>query len=240
MVGVIVIIFVMLIVNAFLINAILNVSSRVNDKVNKHFLFKVSSIIPPGDEKRRKASDDDDSNTKEVIVEKVSVYSDDFKEERAVYKTNDFIEDYKDVKERMSFDPNDVIKDIIEENAKKANKAGAEAIDLVKTLDLETVYSLNTLAPNIQKAVLKSAITPIQNKLLDSYVASNHGMFDVIGFYEYINAIAKQEDPIFYVKTGSQQDYYDDLAGNIITIHDPSITEGIKVVHKNKVYDYSI
>ena len=89
--------------------------------------------------------------------------------------------------------------------------------------------------------ILRDVFDSSQNELLDNYLKTlGNRKFDITTFFNYVKEQAKLIDENFYVKTGSQDESFHDLGDNVITVHDDNIVEGIKVVHKNKMYDYSI
>jgi hypothetical protein len=47
-------------------------------------------------------------------------------------------------------------------------------------------------------------------------------------------------DPTIYVIVGGEDENYDKLDDRIKTIFDDRVYKGIKIIYKNKLYDYSL
>jgi len=234
---IIAIILVMVVINAFLVYAIFNAAKRVNEKVNKYFLHNLTEIVPAS---KTIVKEVEPEVEKEIVYEQVPIYKINTEKEATIYRNLDFKDNYKSIKEKMSFNTSEIVKDVIEENNKQSDSLARVAIDLAKQFDTDTIFNLSTLSNRQQEEVLRKSFKKNQLSLLDNYVSSNNKTFSAVEFFEYVNRIAKQEDPTFYVKTGWADDYFDNISDNVVTIHDDSITEGVKIVHKDKVYDYSI
>ncbi|GEM_PF-5882643 len=234
---IIAIIVVMVVINAFMVYAILNAGKRVNEKVNKYFLNNISEIIP---QPKVQVKEVEPKVETKIVYEQIPVFKVDTEKEAAVYKNTNFRENYKNIKEKMTFNTEDVIKDVMDSNRKGTDSVARTAIELSKQFDVDLVFNLSTLSAVEQEDILRSSFTDAQKSFIDEYKKTSNVPFNVVGFYEYIKRIAKSEDPTFYVKTGWKEDYYDGLGSNVVTVHDDSITEGVKIVHKDKVYDYSI
>ena len=236
MAGIIAIVIVMVVINAFMVYAIIRSWERVSDKINKFFLDKTSDIM---DAKLESYEKEHFSNaSKEVVIKEKPVYVVPNKVDSTAYKNNEFKNDYKNLKEVMSFDKEEVLEKIISENDNETN--GTIATNLVKDIKFDVMFELNTLSPSEQEDALRSSFNEKQKHLLDEYIAQKIGAFNSIDFFDYVKQIARKEDPKFYVKTGWKNESFDNVSDKVVTVVDEEITEGIKVVHKDKLYDYSI
>lgn len=237
MVGIIAIVLVMFIINSFMVYAIIRCWERVNDKIKKFFLDKSSNFDIP-------IVNNEDSvcvknNTDKVVIKEKPVYVVATDNNASTYKNN-FKDDYKRIKEQMSFDKDEILNKVVDINIFESNNVSKAIVDLCNQFDFNTVYELSTLEPRLQEKVLKESLNDNQRYFLDEYLKNKIGEFNSIDFYDYIKQIAKKEDPNFYVKTGWKNDNFDDDEKKIVTIHDDEITEGIKILHKDKLYDYSV
>ena len=237
MAGIIAIVLVMFVINSFMVYAIIRCWERVNDKIRKYFLDKSSDFYVSGQmDENEYVAEGNKANT--VVVKEKPVYLVSPEVENPSYK-KDFKEEYKTIKQNMSFDKEEVLEKVVDDN-KADDKSGSTAIELCKALDFDTVYNLSTLEPDSQKAILRETFAEGQLTILNDYLSTINGEFNIIDFSDYVKRAAKKEDPNFYVKTGWKQDNFDDEDKKIVTIHDEEITEGIKIVHKDKLYDYSL
>lgn len=240
MAGIIAIIVVMIIINAFMVYATIGAWQRVNEKVNRFFLDRTSSFMFENQTIKQVPESKDEQPNETVIIKTQPVYVMPATVNNTVYKSKEFKDEYKNLKESMSFNKNEIISDVVENNDCELNSIGKTAINLKNTFTFDTIYKLSTLNSSQQLDVLRSSFSNEENQILNDYVSTHNNTFNAIEFFDYINQIAKSEDPTFYVKTGWKQDNFDELDDKVVTVHDEDITEGVKIVHKNKLYDYSV
>ena len=60
------------------------------------------------------------------------------------------------------------------------------------------------------------------------------------GFIDYLNELVDLNNPYILIYVGNKNENYDNLSKYIVTKYDAGIYKGIKIVYKNKVYDYSL
>ena len=240
MAGIIAIVVVMIIINAFMVYAIIGAWERVNEKISKFFLDRTSSFILKKETDVEKQDTNEVTTKETVIVKTQPIYIAPNNKSNTVYKSKEFKDDYKSLKEEMSFNKNEVISNVVQTSPKNISSYGKTAINLKESFSFETIYKLSTLESLKQEEILRNCFEYDENELLDKYLSTNKSQFSAIDFFDYVNQIAKAEDPIFYVKTGWKDDNFNNIDKKVVTVHDDDITEGVKIVHKNKLYDYSV
>lgn len=234
----IIILIVMVLVNLALVFAIIRLVKRTDENLQKFFLEKSSEIFP---EQKNKIIETNDAEESKEVIEKPEPQYIVNNIDKASYKNSEFKQNYKNVKEEMNFDKTDVILDVMY-SSEKQNDSQCEALRRInESFDFETIYELSTVTVDKQLDILNSVFDAKQKEFLENYLRSiGNKKFDIATFFNYVKEQAKLIDENFYIKTGSADDSFDDLGENVITVHDDNIVEGIKVVHKNKMYDYSI
>lgn len=232
------IVIVMFIINAFMVYAIVRTWERVGEKVEKYFLVKTANFVKTEGSRQEAKVEQTGFDSPEKAVETREIFLSDQSIDRSCYKNADFKEDYKAVKENMDFSKQDIIRDVI--SGEEESDETSAVVELVRDFDFETIYQLSTLQSDEQKEVLKASLSEGQLDILNEYLSSKVEAFSCIDFFDYVTQLAKRQDPNFYVKTGWSNDSFEHLGDNVVTVHDRDITEGLKIVHKDKLYDYSI
>ena len=64
--------------------------------------------------------------------------------------------------------------------------------------------------------------------------------FEIEDFLNYVENEMGTCDPTIYVIVGGEDENYDKLDDRIKTIFDDRVYKGIKIIYKNKLYDYSL
>jgi hypothetical protein len=63
---------------------------------------------------------------------------------------------------------------------------------------------------------------------------------DIDSFIDYLNELVELNSPNIIVYVGNKTENYDHLSNYIKTIYSKDIYKGIKIIYKNKIYDYSL
>ena len=158
----------------------------------------------------------------------------------AKYKNLDFKDDYYYMRKFTQLDRNEAVRVV------KAAQSGVENDDyrvyqeLLAMLDFDTVYKISLLDNWEQEEILRAEMSEEQLSILDSYLSETQRALDIIGFHEFLEEQNSLNDPTYYIHTGVGGDDFNTLGDDINTVTDSDISEGIKVIYKNKLYDYSL
>lgn len=152
------------------------------------------------------------------------------------YKDIQFLEQYRAIKEKFSFDKKPFIVDAMN-NRKEGS--GRVAQRLLQTLSFDSVYKLSTLDRKIQLEILTDILDDDQLKILSRYTEKSE-KFDVVEFYQTVQQIADTESGYVHILRGSSIEEYSSISPDIITHDDDTVCEGIQIIVDNKLYDYSI
>ena len=236
----IVILVIMVLINAGMVFAIFRITKRTSDNMRKFFLDNAGDLFK-GVEHSEQVTNTSEEKIIEVEKEK-PVYQ---MNETTVadYKYTTFKEDYKNLRNEIQkgLNKEDIILGVIDENEGNDKSKFAKAISKIsEELDFDTIYELSTIPSSKQIEILNEVFDEKQKEFLVDYINNLDKEFGITDFYNYVQDQAKLLDENYYVKTGWDEDNFDDLDKKVVTVHDEEITEGIKVVHKNKLYDYSI
>lgn len=63
---------------------------------------------------------------------------------------------------------------------------------------------------------------------------------NIDGFIDYLNELVDLNNPQIFVYVGKKEENYDYLSKYIKTIYSNDIYKGIKIIFRNKIYDYSL
>ena len=105
-------------------------------------------------------------------------------------------------------------------------------------LDLGVYQILTTNEENFIENVERE-IEKIDHKIYHRYIMMNDE-FEIEDFLNYVENEMGTCDPTIYVIVGGEEENYDRLDDRIKTIFDDRVYKGIKIIYKNKLYDYSL
>lgn len=159
------------------------------------------------------------------------------------YLDMSFLQNYRMIRESFGVNCSQRIKYVIEHYAEE--KEDAHSVLITRILDrfsLHERYNLSTLDGREQLQILEKALSDQEQAILQEYLKIQEG-FDCLEFFDWLMEEAWRSDPHIFIRTCRQDKDFMNI-GNIdsrIRIHyDNSICEGVQIIVKNKLYDYSI
>lgn len=167
----------------------------------------------------------------------------------ARYIDNEFFDNHKRVNDLMKeMDYREIINKIRKKDAYHGDPGlyGA-ACSVLSFLNMEMSYELCTMPTEIQSEILQKALQGREKELFERYLAQmrEDGEFDVLDFRTFVREVQKEQDPTMYIRTGDEEpgDLYfggSGEASGLVHQYDGNISEGLKIIYQNRVYDFSI
>lgn len=161
----------------------------------------------------------------------------------ARYIDNDFFDNHKLVGEQMkSLDKAEVMERIREKNPYAGDRERYEsACRFLEGLGTGTLYELVTMDGERQLQALRESAQEPDRELLEEYVREREdAVFDGLGFVSWLREVRTANDPSMYVRTGEEQEDFSGDGQDVVTQYDGNISEGIKFIHQNMLFDFSI
>lgn len=101
------------------------------------------------------------------------------------------------------------------------------------------IYQLKVMDSEAQEEYLKKFLTADEYQIYLLYKKLNK-TFDIDSFLDYLNELVDLNNPNIFVYVGNHDENYDYLSKYIKTIYSKDIYKGIKIMYRNKIYDYSL
>ena len=105
--------------------------------------------------------------------------------------------------------------------------------------DSDTIYNLKSMLKDDYETELKRILDTKEYKVYETFrlVTSENS---IENFIDYLDQLVDLNDPKVRIMVGNKSENYDHLSKNIETVYNDKIYRGIKIVYKNKVYDFSL
>lgn len=161
----------------------------------------------------------------------------------ARYIDNDFFDNHKLVTDRMrDMDKAEMMGRIREKNPYAGDMERYHAAcRILQSLPLNVLYELSTMEGKVQLGILKDSLEGIDRELLEEYVGGlGDAPFDSLNLMTWLREVRTAQDPSMYVRTGEEGDDFSAYGQDVVTQYDGNISEGIKFIHQNKLFDFSI
>lgn len=103
----------------------------------------------------------------------------------------------------------------------------------------DVIYKLKLLNDDEQMKLLREKLNDKENQIYDAYLKINK-KHEIDSFIDYLNELVDLNNPNIIVYVGNKTENYDHLSSYIKTIYSKDIYKGIRIIYRNKIYDYSL
>ena len=152
------------------------------------------------------------------------------------YLDKNIFEINKKIEQRFIINYEDLIKDFLS-NIKDENKYDF-CVKLRNGFTPNEIYNIELMLPEERNKYLKQELTKEEYKVYEIYLSSNR--FNMEDFIDYLNRLIELNDPTVTILVSSNKENYDYIDKKIKTKVSNSIYKGIKILYRNKVYDFSL
>ena len=112
-------------------------------------------------------------------------------------------------------------------------------LELRNKFDSEKIYEFKSVLPEERDSKFREFLTDREYKVYEAFktIISEHTIENLI---DYLDQIVNLNNPKITILVGNRIENYDHLSDYIETIYNDKIYRGIKIIYKNKVYDFSL
>lgn len=112
-------------------------------------------------------------------------------------------------------------------------------VKLREKFNSDVIYKLKSLLPEDFEKELKDFLSKKEYKIYEAFkLVANECNID--NFIDYLDQLVDLNNPKIRILVGNKSENYDHLSKYIETIYSDRIYRGIKIIYKNKVYDFSL
>ena len=112
-------------------------------------------------------------------------------------------------------------------------------LNLRDKFDSDVIYKLKSMLPEDREKELKGMLTSKEYKVYEAFKLIN-SEDSVDNFIDYLDQLVDLNNPKITILVGNKSENYDHLSEYIETVFNDKIYRGIKIIYKNKVYDFSL
>ena len=152
------------------------------------------------------------------------------------YLDKNIFEINKKIEQKFIINYEDLIKDFLK-NIKEDNKYDF-CVKLRNKFTPEEIYKIELMLPEERNEYLKKELTTEEYKVYEIYLSSNK--FNMEDFIDYLNRLIELNDQTVVVLVPSTKENYDYIDKKIKTRVSEGIYKGIKILYRNKIYDFSL
>ena len=224
-----------------------NAVKTIDDKSKSYFVDKLKEYDYLIDEKEKRLSQleselekrknglkDNEQNTSRSNYDFDSSIIDLLTE--TSYLDKNIFEINKKIEEKFIINYEDLIKDFLS-NIKGDNKYDF-CQNLRNKFNPEEIYKIEIMLDEEREEYLKAFLSGEEYKVYEIFISSNK--FNMEDFVDYLNRLIELNDPTVTVLVPSKNINFDHIDNKVKTKVSDNIYRGIKILYRNKVYDFSL
>ena len=220
----------------------------VNSQTKTYFVDKLQAYDDLIDEKEKKLNEIDEllKNKEKGLIDKNNINnlkSLDFDYNiidlfnNTEYQDSDILKINKLILEKFDFNHEKLVKSFLE-NIKDNNKYNF-CIELKNKFTSKVIYEIKTLLDDEIDTYMKNILKDDEYEIYLLFNTLN-GTFIIDDFVDYLDQLVRLNNPLVTIYVANNKENYDYLGSNIKTVVSDDIYSGIKIVYRNKVYDFSL
>lgn len=153
------------------------------------------------------------------------------------YQDNNIFELNKKIDENFVVNYEELVKDFLTfcDDSKDYNFC----LNLREKFDSELIYRLKSMIDSDKEEELKKILTAKEYKIYEAFKVIIDDK-SIESFVVYLDQLVDLNSPKVVILVGSKHENYDHLSKYIETKYNDKIYRGLKIVYKNKVYDFSL
>lgn len=152
------------------------------------------------------------------------------------YLDKNIFEINKKIEEKFIINYEDLIKDFLS-NIKDDNKYDF-CIELRNKFNPDEIYKIEIMLDDEREEYLKKFLNNDEYKVYELFISSNK--FNMEDFVDYLNRLIEINNPIVTILVSSKNINFDHIDNKIKTKVSDNIYRGIKILYRNRVYDFSL
>ena len=152
------------------------------------------------------------------------------------YLDKNVLEINKKIEEKFIINYEDLVKDFLSNIKEDSRYEFCQ--NLRKKFTPDEIYKIEVMLQEEKDEYLKEYLTKEEYMVYQIYLASNN--FNMEDFIDYLNRLIELNNPTVTILVPSKNMNFDYIDHKIITKVSDKIYKGIKILYKNKVYDFSL
>lgn len=153
------------------------------------------------------------------------------------YQNNDLLKINKLIDEKFEFDHEKLVKDFLSftNNSSKYEFC----INLKNKFNSQKIYELKTILEDEIDDYMQKYLDKNELKIYEVFKSVNN-KFNVEDFVDYLDRLVELNNPNITIYVSNSKENYDHLNRYVKTIVSEEVYRGIKIVYRDKVYDFSL
>ena len=201
----------------------------INEKIDK--LTKINQELKEKEINKEETNESINQNNYEFDYKIIDLLN------KTKYQDKNIFELNKMIDEKFDIDYVGLLKDFL--NNVHDDGTYKFVTNLRNKFNSKIIYDLKILSDEDQVEFLNKNLKEEEKQIYKAYLTINK-KHNLDSFIDYLNELVDLNNPNITVYVGSKTENYDYLSEHIKTVYSKDIYKGIKIIYRNKIYDYSL
>lgn len=201
----------------------------INEKIDK--LTKINQELKEKEISKEETNESINQNNYEFDYKIIDLLN------KTKYQDKNIFELNKMIDEKFDIDYVGLLKDFL--NNVHDDGTYKFVTNLRNKFNSKAIYDLKILSDEDQVEFLNKNLKEEEKQIYKAYITINK-KHNLDSFIDYLNELVDLNNPNITVYVGSKTENYDYLSEHIKTVYSKDIYKGIKIIYRNKIYDYSL
>ncbi len=212
---------------SYFVNKLQGYDDLINEKESK--LNEIDELIKSREEEIKEDNEGKKESKYEFDYDVIDLLSKTKYHDKKIFELN------KKIDENFVIDYDSLVKDFVK-YAKSNNKYDF-CRKLRKKFTSNVIYDVKT-SVNIEDK-MHELLNSEEYKIYDMFKSVSTDI-SIDNFIDYLDQLVDLNDPTIKVLVGNKKENYNKYGKHVKTIYDDNIYRGIKIIYKDKIYDFSL
>ncbi len=214
---------------SYFVNKLQGYDELIQDKENK--LLEIDNLIKDKENGIKDKKEEKDDNQSYVFDSGIiDLFND------AKYQDKSILELNRKIDDLFVVNYEELVKDFL---ALCKDKSDYDfCVNLRGKFDSDTIYKLKSMLPDIREEEIKNMLNKKEYKVYETFKLVTSDI-SVDSFIDYLDRLIILNNPQVLILVGNKSENYDHLSEYVKTVFNDKIYRGIKIIYKDKVYDFS-
>lgn len=214
---------------SYFVNKLQGYDELIKDKENK--LLEIDNLIKDKENGIKDKKEEKDNNQNYVFDSGIiDLFND------AKYQDKSILELNRKIDDLFVVNYEELVKDFL---ALCKDKSDYDfCVNLRGKFDSDTIYKLKSMLPDVREEEIRNMLDKKEYKVYETFKLVTSDI-SIDSFIDYLDRLIILNNPQVLILVGNKSENYDHLSEYVKTVFNDKIYRGIKIIYKDKVYDFS-
>ena len=215
---------------SYFVNKLQGYDDLIQDKENR--LLEIDNLIKDKEKGIKEESNRKENNQSYAFdSEIIGLFNDTKYQDKSILELN------KKIDEKFVINYEELVKDFLTLCNSKSDYDFC--VNLRGKFDSDTIYNLKCMLEKDRDIKLRNMLNEKEYKVYETFKLVTSEI-SIDNFIDYLDQLIDLNNPQVLILVGNKSENYDHLSEYVKTVENDKIYRGIKIIYRNKIYDFSL